>query len=211
MDITWLGHSCFRIKGKQVAIIADPFSPNLGYSLNKTTADIVTVSHQHPGHCYAEGVGGTPKVVCGPGQYEIGGALIIGLGTYHDNEKGKISGKNTIYIFEVDEISICHLGDLGHTLTADQLEEVGKIDVLMVPVGGLSTFSATVAAGVVRQIEPRIVLPMHYKTPVIGWELEPVDKFLKEMAVTQIAPQPKLTISRANLPETPKVMLLEYK
>jgi len=211
MDITWLGHSCFRIKGKQAAVITDPFSPNLGYTLIKTTADILTVSHQHPGHSYTQGIGGTPKIICGPGEYEVSGVLIIGLDTYHDNEKGKKSGKNTTYIIEVDEISICHLGDLGHTLSADLLEEVGKIDVLLIPVGGLSTINAAAAAEVVRQIEPRIVLPMHYKTPQVAWELEPVDKFLQEMAVTQITPLPKLTVSRANLPETTKVLLLEYR
>jgi L-ascorbate metabolism protein UlaG (beta-lactamase superfamily) len=208
MDITWLGYSCFRIKGKQVTVITDPFSPDFG-SLGKSSADIVTVSHGHMGHSYTQGIGGTPKIIDGPGEYEIAGALVIGLDTYHDAEKGKKSGKNTTYIIEVDEITVCHLGDLGHPLGADILEELGKVDVLMVPVGGLSTIGVQAAAAVVRAVEPRVVLPMHYKTAVITRELEPVDRFLKEMGVTDIVPQPKLTVSRLNLPETSKVVLLD--
>ncbi len=210
MDINWLGHSCFRIKGKQVAVITDPFSDDLGYTPGKVTADIITVSHQHPGHSNTSIVGGTPKVICGPGEYEISGMLAIGLDTYHDNEKGKKYGKNTAYIIEVDEVSICHLGDLGHTLSADIIEELGKVDILLIPVGGGSTINGTTAAEVVRQIEPRIVIPMHYKTPAVTRELEPVDRFLKEMGVTEIAAQPKLSVTRLNLPEPTKVVLLGY-
>lgn len=210
MDINWLGHSCFRLKSKQVTVITDPFSPDIGYTPGKLTADIVTISHRHPGHSFTRELGDTAKIISGPGEYEINGVLFIGLETFHDNEKGKKSGKNTAYIIELDEISVCHLGDLGHTLSADQIEELGKVDILLIPVGSLSTINGTTAAEVVRQIEPRIVIPMHYKTPAIARELEPVDRFLKEMGVTQIASQPKLTVSRANLPEPTKVILLGY-
>lgn len=211
MDITWLGHSCFKIKGKQATVITDPFSPSLGYPMSKTTADIVTVSHSHPGHSYTEGISGTHKIINGPGEYEVGGVLFIGLETFHDSEKGKKSGKNTVYLMEVDEISICHLGDLGHTLNAEQLEEMGKVDILLAPVGGLSTINASGAAEAVRQFEPRIVIPMHYKTPAIKWELDPVDRFLKEMGANEVAPQPKLTVTRANLLEGTKVVVLAYQ
>jgi L-ascorbate metabolism protein UlaG (beta-lactamase superfamily) len=209
MEITWLGHSCFKIKGKQVTIITDPFSADLGYSMGKSTADIVTISHQHSGHSNSAEIGGNPKIISGPGEYEISGVLVIGLDTFHDAEKGQKSGKNTTYVIDLEEITICHLGDLGHTLSSDLLEELGKIDILMVPVGGFSTINATAAAEVVRQIEPRIVLPMHYKTLLSTRELEPVDRFLKEMGVDQIAPQPKLTVTRTNMPETTRVFLLE--
>jgi L-ascorbate metabolism protein UlaG (beta-lactamase superfamily) len=210
MEISWLGHSCFKLKGRQATVITDPFSPDLGYSLGKPTATIVTVSHRHPGHCYTEGIGGSPRRVTGPGEYEISNVLIIGIATFHDENRGSIRGKNTIYLIEMDEISVCHLGDLGHVLTDEQVEELGNVDVLMVPVGGVSTINASMAAEVVRQLEPKVVLPMHYKTPVINRELEPVDRFLKEIGAHDIAPQDKLSLSKTNLPMGTQVFLLEY-
>ncbi|MDO8687350.1 MAG: MBL fold metallo-hydrolase [Dehalococcoidales bacterium] len=210
MDINWLGHSCFRIKGAQATVITDPYSPDLGYSLGSPAARIVTISHQHPGHSYAQGVGDNPKVVAGPGEYDISGVLIIGTTTFHDGEEGRSRGKNTVYLIEVDEISICHLGDLGHVLTTAQVEEIGNVDVLMLPVGGVSTINAPMAAEVVRQLEPKIVLPMHYKTAALNRELEPVDRFLQEMGVKEVNPQPKLSLTRAKLPLSTQVILLGY-
>lgn len=210
MDITWLGHSCFRIKGSRAIIITDPFPPDLGYSLGNTTADIITVSHQHPSHSYVQGISGVTKVVKGPGEYEIRGILIIGVSTFHDAEEGRKRGKNTVYLMEVDGISVCHLGDLGHVLTAEQVEELGNVDVLLLPVGGVSTIGPSLAAEVIRQLEPKAVVPMHYKTPVINRELEPVDMFLKEMGMGQIDTSPKLSFTRSNLPASTQVFLLGY-
>ena len=211
MDITWLGHACFRIKGKQATIVTDPYSPRLGYSLGKPAANIVTVSHQHEGHSYVKGVEDNPRPVTGPGEYEIGGILIIGISTYHDDTKGGKRGKNTAYLMEIDDISVCHLGDLGHLLSSEQVEEIGDVHILLLPVGGISTINASTAAQVIRQLEPRIVIPMHYRTPALKWELDPVDKFLKEMGINQASPQPKLSISRSNLPENTQVFLLSYQ
>lgn len=210
MDINWLGHSCFKIKGAQTTVITDPYSPDLGYSLGQPTARIVTVSHQHSGHAYYQGIGGEPKVVAGPGEYDIGGVLIIGIATFHDGEEGRKQGKNTVYLIEVDEISICHLGDLGHVLTSEQVEAIGNVDVLLLPVGGVFTINAPMAVEVVRQLEPKIVLPMHYKTVALNRELEPVSRLLKEMGVEEVNPQPKLSLSRAKLPLSTQVFLLEY-
>jgi len=210
MDITWLGHSCFKIKGSHATVITDPFSPELGYKLGKTTARIVTVSHQHPGHCYEQGVGGQPRVVKGPGEYEISGVLIIGVATFHDGERGKKRGKNTAYLMEIDDVSVCHLGDLGHVLTGEQVEEIDNVDVLLLPVGGVSTINAAKAAEVVRQLEPKVVIPMHYKTPALKKELEPVDKFLKEIGAKELTPLPKLSVSKSNLPPSTQVFLLDY-
>ena len=209
MDISWLGHSCFRIKGAQATVITDPYSPGLGYSLSQPTAHIVTVSHQHPGHSYVQGVGGEPKVVRGPGEYEISGVLIIGLATFHDEEKGAQRGKNTIYLIEVDEVSVCHLGDLGHVLTTGQVAEIENVDVLLLPVGGVSTIDASMAAEVVRQLEPKVVVPMHYKTGALSRELEPVDRFLKETGVKEVNSQPKLSLTKASLPLSTRVFLLD--
>jgi L-ascorbate metabolism protein UlaG (beta-lactamase superfamily) len=208
MDINWLGHSCFRIKGSQAVIITDPFPPDLGYSLGKQTASIVTVSHQHPSHSYTDDINGEPRIIRGPGEYEISGVLIIGIATFHDSVRGQTRGKNTVYLMEVDGISICHLGDLGHVLSSDQVEELGDIDVLLLHVGGVSTINAAMAAEVIRQVEPKVVIPMHYKTPSLKRELDPVDDFLKEMGVGQIEPRNKLSVSRTNLPPSTQVFLL---
>lgn len=182
----------------------------MGYSLGKLTADIVTVSHRHPSHSYLQGVGGSPKSINGPGEYEISGVLIIGVASYHDNEGGSVRGKNTVYLMEVDGLSICHLGDIGHVLSDAEVEEIGDTDVLMLPVGGVNTIGATRAAEIIRQLEPKIVLPMHYKTPVIDREIEPVEKFLKEMGIEPAEPRPKLSLSKSNLPASLQVSLLNY-
>ena len=210
MDITWLGHSCFRIKGRNATVITDPYSPSLGYSLGKPTAHVVTISHQHQEHSYVQGISGEPKLVTRPGEYEISGVLIIGIATFHDNEKGTKRGKNNVYLTEIDEVTVCHLGDLGHVLTTDQVEEMGNVDVLLLPVGGVSTINAPMAAEVVRQLEPKAVVPMHYKTPAISWEVEPVERFLKEIGVNQISSQPKLPLTKLSLPTSTQVFLLDY-
>ncbi len=210
MEITWLGHACFRLKGKQATVITDPYSPEVGYPLGRPTAQIVTVSHDHFDHNYVEGVMGEPRVVRGPGEYEISDVLIIGISTFHDNEGGKKRGKNTVYIIHLDEVSICHLGDLGHVLTAEQVEEIDEVDVLLIPVGGVYTIDAPMAAAVVRQLEPKIVIPMHYKTEPLSLELEPVEKFLKEIGAKDIQPQAKISITKSNLPSSTQVVLLSY-
>lgn len=203
-----MGHSCFKIKGSQALIITDPFPPDLGYSLGKQTSDIVTVSHDHPSHNYVEGIGGEPHIIRGPGEYEISGILVIGIATFHDSVRGQARGKNTVYLMEVDGISICHLGDLGHVLTSEQVEEIGDVDVLLLPVGGGSTINAAMAAEVIRQIEPKAVIPMHYKTPSIKRDLDPAEDFLKEMGVGEIEPRNKLSLGRTNLPQSTQVFLL---
>jgi L-ascorbate metabolism protein UlaG (beta-lactamase superfamily) len=208
MEINWYGYSCFRLKGKNTTVITDPFTPELGYSLEKASANIVTVSHGHPNHSNTQAIGGNPRIISRPGEYEIGGVLIIGISTPHDVEPGGTLGKNTAYAIEVDDVTIAHLGDLGQPLTSNQIEELGNVDVLMIPVGGGNTISASQAASLVRNIEPKLVIPMHYKTLTLTKELDAVDKFLKEMGVTESVPQPKITVTRATLPPTTQVMVL---
>ena len=210
MEISWLGHSCYKIRGRQATVITDPYSPSLGYSLGKPTASIVTVSHHHPGHSYTEGIGGNPRPVTGPGEYEISDVIIIGIATFHDEDRGKIRGKNTVYLIEMDEVSICHLGDLGHVLTNEQVEELGNVDVLLLPVGGVSTINAPMAAEIVRQLEPKVVIPMHYKTQALNRELEPVERFLKEIGTSEVTPQAKLSFTKSSLPLGTQVFLLDY-
>ncbi|GAH96669.1 unnamed protein product, partial [marine sediment metagenome] len=128
----------------------------------------------------------------------------------HDAERGGKRGKNTVYLMEVDEVSVCHLGDLGHVLTAEQAEELGNVDILLLPVGGVSTINAPAAAEVVRRLEPKVVIPMHYKTQALSWELEPVGRFLKEIGVKEVNSRPKLSFTRTSLPATTQIFLLDY-
>jgi L-ascorbate metabolism protein UlaG (beta-lactamase superfamily) len=207
VDINWLGLACFRIRGSQAVIITDPFPPDSGYTLGKQTADIVTVSHPHPSHSYVEGVTGA-RVVKGPGEYEISGVLMLGLTAYHDAVKGQSRGKNTIYLMEIDGVTICHLGDIGHVIDDKAIEDMGKVDILMLPVGGVTTITAAMAAETIRKIEPKVVIPMHYQTPGTKRELEPVETFLKEMGQSPIEPKPKLNINKNNLPLTMQVVIL---
>jgi L-ascorbate metabolism protein UlaG (beta-lactamase superfamily) len=210
LDITWLGHSCFRIKGKEAVLVTDPCHPSLGYSLGKLQADIVTMSHFHPGHSYTEAISNDFKVISGPGEYELKGTFITGTVTFHDAEKGSKLGKNTVYLIEFDGMTLCHLGDLGHLPDSDLTEALGEIDVLFLPVGGVTTIGGSVAAEIVRSLSPKVVIPMHYRTPSLVGELEPVDRFLKELGLKETVSQLKLSVNRANLPLTTQVIVLDY-
>jgi len=211
IEITWLGHSCFKIKGKDATLLTDPYDETIGYSLGKPKANIVTSSHPHPGHSYTSGVGGAPRIVHAPGEYEISGVFITGISTFHDAEKGRTRGKNTIYLIEMDEVTLCHLGDLGHPLSSQQLEEVNGVDVLLLPVGGVSTIDAITAAEMVRLLQPGIVIPMHFKTETLSFMLEPLDRFLREMGTKEAEPQPRLSVTKASLPDETKVVVLDYR
>lgn len=210
MDIYWLGHSCFRLKGKGSTVIIDPVSPDVGYSIGKPEADIVVVTHQHAGHNYVQGVGGQAKVVCGPGEYEVGGTFITGVASFHDDRSGEIRGKNTIFNIEMDGIAVAHMGDLGHVLSSKTASEIGRVDVLLVPVGGGSTIDAVAAAEVARKLSPKWVVPMHYKTPATKRDLNTIDKFLKEMGAKDVVSQPKLSFGSAGSPASLQVVLLDY-
>ncbi len=211
MEITWLGHSCFSIKGKEATLVTDPFDETLGYPLRNPTADIVTISHNHPHHSFVAAVEGQPKVISGPGEYEIAEVFIYGIRTWHDAEGGKIQGQNTVYLIEIDELRICHLGDLGHVPTAEQAEEISGSDVLLIPVGGGQTIDASTATEIVSLLQPKLVIPMHFKTEAVQIELDPVDRFLKELGAKGIAPEPKLAVTKSSLPEETKVVLLDYR
>jgi L-ascorbate metabolism protein UlaG (beta-lactamase superfamily) len=209
MEITWLGHSCFKIKGKEVMLVTDPYSEGFGHLPSKLAADIVTLSHHHPGHNWVAGVGDSPKVVSGPGEYEIADVFITGIYTFHDSEQGKSRGKNTAYLIEIDEIKLCHLGDIGHLPSPEQVEGFGNIQVLLTPVGGVSTVDAETAAEIVRLLNPKIVIPMHYRTEAVTW-LEPVGKFLNQMGVKEPPVQPKVSVTPSNLPSETQVVVLDY-
>lgn len=215
MDITFLGHSSFKIRGRLATLVTDPYDPKMvGLKYSRISAEIVTISHDHADHNQEDIVSGVKKVVDGPGEYEISGVSIIGIPTFHDDAKGKLRGKNTVYIIEIDGVKVVHLGDLGHELSEKELEEIGEVDVLMIPVGGEYTVGPSQAASIVRDIEPVIVLPMHYKmaglNPKVFSNLSGVDSFLSEVGLT-VEKADKLTLKKESLGEDHKVVVLEKK
>ncbi len=209
MEITYLGHSAFRLRGKEVTVVTDPFPPDIGLDMGQVSADIVTVSHASPNHCYIRGVTGGPRVVDGPGEYEIAEVLIAGVATESAPAKGPV---NTAYVIRVDDLAVCHLGDLAARLTDSQVEGIGDIDVLMIPVGGDGTLPPTVAAEVVAQLDPGIVIPMHYNLGQLSaGNLAPVDHFIREMGSKEFVPEPKLSVTRSSVPSEVKVAVLQTK
>jgi len=214
MTITWLGQSCFKIQIGDVTLVTDPYNSEVGFKLPRLTADIVTVSHDHFDHNNIEGVSGpegaTPFVISSPGEFEVKGVFVYGSAFWHDKNEGKDRGQNIAYCIEAEGISLAHLGDLGHELSEEQIEKFDGVDILFVPVGGKWTLGASEAVKVINEIEPRIVIPMHYKIPGFKVDVETIDKFLKEMGASKAEKLPKLKISKKDLPqEETKVIVLE--
>ena len=208
MDVTWLGHGCFRLRGRSAAVVTDPYPPAIGLKLQRLDADLVTISHEHENHNYTQAVREAYEIR-GPGEYEVAGVSVIGLPTFHDDEKGARYGRNTVYLFEIDDLRVCHLGDLGHKLDDVEAEAVTSADVLLVPVGGHTAMNASQAAEVVRHLEPRFVVPMHYAIPGLKITLDPIERFLKEMGLTTAEPQPKLSVQKSSGEYDTKVVVLE--
>lgn len=207
MIITYLGHSCFKLEGKenQAVLITDPFNADYGLKVPKMEADILTISHEHKDHSNAEAVkvtDGKPFTINMAGEYEIKGVLIYGIPSYHDNEQGVKRGANIIYRIEMDNISIAHLGDLGHIPSNEIFEKLEGVDVLLIPVGGTYTIGAKEAANIISQIEPRIVVPMHYNDNNLKMDdIDTVEPFLKEMGVSKPESINKLKLTKNDLPQ----------
>ncbi len=211
MELSWLGHSCFRLRGRELTVVMDPFGPDLGYTLGRVHADVVTVSHDEPNHNAAAAVDGNPRLVAGPGEYEFAGVSLTGVATPRPPGQGRDVSRNTAYLVELDDVTICHLGDVAAPLGTEQLAVVKDADVLLLPVGGHCTIDATQAAELVAQVEPKLVVPMHYQTPAISLELDPVDRFCREIGVAELTPQARLSVTRSGVPEQLTVVLLEYR
>jgi L-ascorbate metabolism protein UlaG (beta-lactamase superfamily) len=210
LDVTWLGHGCFRLRGRGAAVVTDPYPPSIGLKLQRLDANLVTVSHEHENHNYTQVVRDAYEIR-GPGEYEVAGVSVIGVPSFHDSEKGAKHGRNTIYLIEIDDVRVCHLGDLGNALDDAEAEAISAPDVLLIPVGGRTVIDAAQAAQVVRQLEPRFVVPMHYAIPGLKLELDPLERFLKEMAVTAHEAQPKLSVQASSGEYETKVVVLEPK
>ncbi|MEO8581830.1 MAG: MBL fold metallo-hydrolase [Patescibacteria group bacterium] len=217
MEITYLGHSCFKLKGKNGTVVCDPFQGSVGFEMSSVSADIVTSSHDHPDHNAISKVKGTarrekPFVINMPGEYEVGGISIFGVPTYHDKSKGTERGSNTIYIIYMDHLRVCHLGDLGHELTDAQKSQIGSIDVLLLPVGGKFTIDAATAVKLITELDPFYVIPMHYRTEEhdaeLFGELMPLKKFLDEYGVNK-EPVKSLDVDAEKMPEEAEVVVLQ--
>jgi L-ascorbate metabolism protein UlaG (beta-lactamase superfamily) len=215
MEIALLGHSSFKIRGKTATLVTDPFAKEtVGFKFPKVESEIVTISHNHEDHNQKEAVLGSPFVISGPGEYEIKNVSIFGISSFHDSSQGSERGPNTIYLIEMDGLRLCHLGDLGHKLEDLELEELNGVDILFIPVGGIFTIGPKEASQVIGQLEPKIVIPMHFNCPSLKSEvfgkLATVDEFLKEMGEkSQVLP--KLQISKDRLPEEMQIIILERK
>jgi len=204
MYITWLGQSCFKLQDKigsdGVTLVTDPYSDDIGLKMPRFEADIVTVSHSHHDHNNIGALRGNPFIIDTAGEYETKGVFVEGVEAWHDAAEGKERGKNIIYRIEMEDISITHLGDLGHILDAKQLEKLEGTDILLIPVGGKYTINAAKAVEVISQIEPRIVIPMHYKVPGLKIDLDGVEKFIKELGLKP-RQEEKLKILKKDLPQ----------
>ncbi len=212
MDIDWYGQSCFRLREGGVIVVTDPYDKSIGYTLPRLRADIVTVSHAAPGHAAVGAVKGDAKVLTRPGEYEVKGVFITGIQTWRGaGASGEAKEENTVFVFEFGDLTVCHLGDLSRVLTQAQVEAMPSIDVLLAPVGGGGALDADKAAEVISLLEPRLVVPMHYQVPLLTFKLDPLNKFLKEMGVTEHAPQESLKVTRSDLPEETQVVVLECR
>jgi L-ascorbate metabolism protein UlaG (beta-lactamase superfamily) len=215
VEITWLGHSCFRLRDRAATVVTDPYDKDVGLNLVRVRADIVTVSHNADDHNYVKGVKGDFQVLSGPGEYEVSSVFVTGLELRGDRKAKKETAsplRNTVFLFQFDDLTVCHLGDLNLVPTQAQVEEaLGEVDVLLIPVGGGETLNASQAAEVVSLLEPHIVIPMHYHVPDLALKLDSVGKFLKEMGLDKVAPQEVLKVSRSGLPDETQVVLLDLK
>ncbi|WP_378953640.1 MBL fold metallo-hydrolase [Pelosinus sp. sgz500959] len=211
MQIEWKGHSSFVLHSDNgQTVLTDPFNEQVGLPVPNVDVNVVTVSHQHGDHNATGLLPGTPIVVDGIGQHTVAGIGIHGIAAYHDAEQGALRGKNTIFVITVDEMNVCHLGDLGHPLTPEQVAEIGKVDILLVPVGGFYTIDAQQAYDIVQQLQPKIIIPMHYKLDErLVYPIAPVDGFLS--FYQEVKTKDVLKITKTSLPKESQVILLELK
>lgn len=216
VDIYFYGQACFKVKGKSASVVFDPYDEGFtGLPKLKIDGDIVCVSHGHQDHNNASAVRGTedelaPFVIAGPGEYEKKGINIVGVGSFHDDKEGAERGRNTIYAAVIDDVNIVHLGDFGQKkLTQEQAEVLSACDVLMIPVGGVYTITASDAPDIISQLEPKVIIPMHYKIEGLKFDLAPVSQFLKVMGKESIEPVAKYSVSKEKLPEEPEIVVLE--
>jgi L-ascorbate metabolism protein UlaG (beta-lactamase superfamily) len=208
-EVKWFGHACFLIQGRDVSILTDPVPPESGYDMGSPQVDIVTVSHDHAGHSALDQVQDGYRLLNGPGEYEIKEVFITGIRTYHDGDRGSQYGRNTVYVFEIDDLVFAHLGDIGHVLSEEQVESMMSVDVLMIPAGGGPTINANQAAEIIGQVEPRMVVPMQFRTGDGDLDLEPVEDFLRELGTAEYRTEERLVVRKSDTAEAPQIVVLK--
>lgn len=214
MELTWYGHSCVRIAERNMAtVVCDPFdADSVGFSPLKLKADIVTISHDSPGHNYLKGVKGDPFIIQGPGEYEVGGVFITGAADKRKKNGTDNKPRNTIYVIEYNDINIAHMGNIDTVPSQTDIESLGPINIALLPVGGKSTVNAAKAVEIVSLLDPQIIIPIHYGMKESKIVLESVDKFFKEMGVSGVSPVESLKLNGSkDLPEETQVILLAPK
>lgn len=210
MDINWYGHSCFRISERgQISIVTDPYADSIGLPAPRLKADIVTISHNEPGHNNVDAIKGASLIVGGPGEYEMGGVFVSGIAMH--NVSIEPPRWNVAYVIQYDSLTVLHLGNLGHVPEQSTIEELGEINVVLVPVGGGSALRAAQAADVIALIEPQYIVPMHYAQPGLKIELDPLDRFLKAMGISKVQEEETLRLTAGSLPEQPQVVVLRSR
>ena len=183
MQLTWYGHSCFLLASESgYSILTDPCDSDTGYELHDLVCDAVTISHEHHDHNCLAIVAGSPDVLRAPGEYLPGGIPVTGFSSYHDNAKGASRGENIVFLYQIDGLKVLHLGDLGHMLSDDIIETIGAVDVLLAPIGGVFTINAKTATALADQLKAKVLIPMHYKTPALHFNVEGLEPLLAENA-----------------------------
>jgi len=212
MKLKWLGHACFLLTSDNgVRILTDPFNEKVGYALPEVEADIVTVSHNHGDHSYTAAVMGEFLLIDQPGNFSHKGIEIMGISSFHDSAQGSQRGRNIIFRFRIDGLSVVHLGDLGHVLSTSQVEEFGRVDILLVPVGGHYTIDASAALEVIHQLKPETIVPMHFKTETGGASLAPVERFLESAGEGKKLGKQEIELTRDNLHDNAGIIILDYR
>ena len=211
MRIKWWGHACFAITAKNgKVILTDPYPPSIGYQPITDSVDIVTVSHDHSDHNAVESMKGGPKIIKTAGRHLVEEFEITGIESLHDDVGGSKRGKNLIFTLVVDGWKIVHLGDQGITLTPGQLEAIGRADIAMIPVGGTYTVDAVQGCQIAQQLNPKVILPMHYQTDVLTFEIAPVEEFSKLFGAEQVKTVDSAELQLDTLPAEQVVYVLQY-
>lgn len=209
MEIQWFGHGCFRLRGRDAAVLTNPCPPSTGYRIGRIAADVVLISRRVPENDYRQAVTGSPKFVTGPGEYEIAGVLITAVSTDHPSKPGDAK-RNVAFVMDIDDVRVCFLGDVSQVPSGD-VEALSAADVLILPVGGGGLLNGEKAAETVSLLEPKLVIPMQYRTEVSTADLEPVDRFLKEMGSEARTPEQRLNVTKSSVPADTTVVLLAHR
>jgi L-ascorbate metabolism protein UlaG (beta-lactamase superfamily) len=212
MEIVWYGQTCFRLSERGFSsVVTDPYPPETGLAYARSRAHVVTVSYDDDACRYVHGVRGPYKLFDGPGEYETGGVFVTGISTFADGNEGAIRGLNTVFLFDFGGLTVCHLGYLGHVPTQSQVEDLGTVDVLLLPVGGGDNLTPAQASELISLFEPGIVIPMYYKIPGLAMQLGSLDRFRKEVGLETLKSEDTLKVSKSNISEETEIIILTPK